>query len=123
MGTNKVSDLLNDLPNEDLANNLVDDFFVKFNFVRYPISEFLFRQSFSALYADRSINPTAVLAMPLVFIVLAIAMRCAPDEWFEGETEKKRHSLRMYWNCKSSVAIGLATNVQLEVQSPSHPPS
>jgi hypothetical protein len=40
----KVHDLMRDLPPQAFAKNLVDWFFSKFNFVRYPISEFLFRQ-------------------------------------------------------------------------------
>jgi hypothetical protein len=55
--------------------------------------------AFHALYENRSINSTSVLALPLVFIVLAVATRIAPDHWIEGDEQRRTHSLRMYWNC------------------------
>ena len=90
------------LPPRADADDLVEWFFTKINYIRYPISEHLFRQSYTALYDNRSINGAAVLALPLVFIVLAMAVRVAPDEWVGGEEAKRATSLRMYWNCEYS---------------------
>lgn len=97
----KIQDLMSELPPRADANDLIEWFFTKVNYVRYPISEHLFRQSFAMLYDSRSITGPAVLALPLVFIVLAMAIRVAPDQWVGGEDDKRNSSLRMYWNCQS----------------------
>jgi len=105
-----------DLPPLPLALDLVDWFFEKVNYVRYPIEEHLFRQSwlpscsrncgrliwesgFDRLYRAQGIDSESVLAMPLFFIVMAIAIRVAPDEWDYTEEQKRSNSLRMYWSC------------------------
>jgi hypothetical protein len=95
----QVQDLVNDLPAYPLATKLVDWFFAKVNFVRYPIDEKLFRQSFEAVYAHGDIGHTTVLALPLVFMALAISMRVAPEEWAGPDESKKTSSLKLYWNC------------------------
>jgi hypothetical protein len=89
------------LPEYALATKLVDWFFAKVNFVRYPIDEKLFRQSFEAVYKHGDIDHTTVLALPLVFMALAISMRVAPEEWAGPEDKKKTSSLKLYWDCKS----------------------
>lgn len=94
----KIQDLIAELPPRSDANDLIDWFFTKINHVRYPISEFLFRQSFVLIYENKTISGAAVLALPLVFIVLAMAIRVAPDQWVGGEDQKRTNSLRMYWN-------------------------
>lgn len=103
----KVQDLMAELPPRSDADGLIDWFFTKINYIRYPISEHLFRKSFNLLYERRTIGSAAVLALPLVFIVLAMAIRVAPEEWGEGEAEKRSNSLRMYWNCRSSCSLQL----------------
>lgn len=45
-------------------------------------------------------SPSAVLALPLVFIVLAISARIAPEAVIDTEERKRALSLRMYWSCK-----------------------
>lgn len=45
-----------------------------------------------------SLNPTNVRALPLVFIVLALAVRLAPADWAGDEQTRKLSSLRMYWS-------------------------
>lgn len=91
---------MNDLPDYALASKLVDWFFAKVNFVRYPIDEKLFRQSFEAVYAHNDIDHTTVLALPLVFMALAISMRVAPEEWAGPEEGRKTSSLKLYWDCE-----------------------
>jgi hypothetical protein len=91
---------MNDLPEYALATKLVDWFFAKVNFVRYPIDELLFRQSFEAVYAHRDIDHTTVLALPLVFMALAISIRVAPEEWAGPEDDKRDSSLKLYWDCE-----------------------
>lgn len=105
MDIDRISSLVADLPDEKMMKRLVNHFFTRFNFVRYPISEYLFRQNLASLYKDKTVNPTAVLAMPLVFIVFAISARCAPAEWFEDGDKQRRYSLKMYWNCVSFTCL------------------
>jgi hypothetical protein len=40
----RVHELMRDLPDEDHAGRLLDWFFKKFNYIRYPIDEFIFRK-------------------------------------------------------------------------------
>lgn len=100
----KVQDLLSELPPRSDTNDLVGWFFTKVNHIRYPISEYLFRQNLEILYDSSSITAQAVLALPLVFIVLAMAIRVAPEQWVGGEEVKRSTSLRMYWNCEFSIS-------------------
>lgn len=39
-------------------------------------------------------------SLPLVFIVLAMAVRLAPEEWAGDDQTRKLSSLRLYWSCK-----------------------
>lgn len=39
-------------------------------------------------------------ALPLVFIVLAMAVRLAPDHWAGDDQTRRISSLRMYWSCQ-----------------------
>lgn len=50
-----------------------------------------------------SVDPSNVRALPLVFIVLAMAVRLAPEEWAGDEQTRKLSSLRMYWSCELSI--------------------
>jgi hypothetical protein len=96
----QVESLIVELPRRSEADELVNWFFANINYIRYPISEHLFRQSFAMLYGDPSVTSASILALPLIFIVLAMAVRVAPEQWMGGENEKRSNSLRMYWNCK-----------------------
>lgn len=91
---------MDDLPPYPLATKLVDWFFEKFNFVRYPIDESLFRHAFKMVYEHGNIDSVTVLALPLVFIALAISIRIAPEAWAGSEATRKTHSLKLYWNCE-----------------------
>ena len=102
----QIRDLVNDLPPFSSASRLVDWFFEKFNFVRYPIDEVLFRQAFKMVYEHGNIDSVTVLALPLLFIALAIAMRIAPESWAGSEATRKTQSLKLYWNCGSSCYTG-----------------
>ncbi|KAK4684431.1 hypothetical protein P7C73_g5751, partial [Tremellales sp. Uapishka_1] len=113
----RVLDLMRDLPPKDFGERLVAWFFEKVNYVRYPIAEALFRDSFEDVYASPTdVSPSCVIALPLVFIVLAIAIRVAPEEWAGGDNAKRTHSLKMYWSSKTAIIIASAVkaeNVQL----------
>jgi hypothetical protein len=100
IASHKLQNLMSELPPRADTNDLVGWFFAKVNYIRYPISEYLFRQNLEILYDSSSITAQAVLALPLVFIVLAMAIRVAPEQWVGGEEVKRSTSLRMYWNCE-----------------------
>lgn len=48
-----------------------------------------------------AVDPSNVRALPLVFIVLALAVRLAPEEWAGDDQTRRLSSLRMYWSCES----------------------
>lgn len=98
----QIRDLVDDLPRYDIATKLVDWFFAKINFVRYPIDEKLFRQSFELVYHHGAIDSVTVLALPLIFIALALSMRVAPEAWAGSDPIRRTSSLKLYWNCTCS---------------------
>ncbi len=51
---------------------------------------------------NKAVDPSNVRALPLVFIVLALSVRLAPEEWAGDEQTRKLLSLRMYWSCGCS---------------------
>jgi len=50
-----------------------------------------------------AVDPSNVRALPLVFIVLAMAVRLAPEAWAGDEQTRKISSLRMYWSCETNL--------------------
>lgn len=50
-------------------------------------------------------DPANVRALPLVFIVLAMAVRLVPEGWAGDENTRKISSLRMYWSCECAIDI------------------
>lgn len=104
---------MQELPPKPFADRVIDWFFSGLNYVRYPIDERLFRickyrgrtradiSAYEDLYNKHTaVDPSNVRALPLVFIVLAMAVRLAPEEWAGDEQTRKLSSLRMYWSCK-----------------------
>ncbi|CAD6584262.1 MAG: hypothetical protein TREMPRED_003783, partial [Tremellales sp. Tagirdzhanova-0007] len=109
----KIAELVQELPPKYFADRIVDEFFSQMNYVRYPIDEKLFRASYEDLYdPNKAVDPGNVRALPLIFIVLALAVRLAPEEWAGDEPTRKLSSLRMYWSSRRSILI--ATAVQSE---------
>lgn len=53
-------------------------------------------------------DPANVRALPLVFIVLAMAVRLAPDHWAGDDQTRKISSMRMYWSSRRSILIATA---------------
>ena len=77
---------------------------VSSNWTRYPISERDFRTSYAAIFADNTIvNPADTRFLPLLFVVLAIAVRLAPDNVAGDAKTRKLTSSRYYWSCKMSL--------------------
>jgi len=58
--------------------------------------------AYEDLYQSPTIVPENVRSLPLVFIVLAMAVRLAPEEWAGDDQTRKLSSLRLYWSCKST---------------------
>ncbi|ORY20832.1 hypothetical protein BCR39DRAFT_554723 [Naematelia encephala] len=108
----KVQNLIQDLPAKSFADDLIAWFFSKINYVRYPIDEHLFRQAFEDVYSSQAIDSNHVIALPLVFIVLALAVRVAPDAWEYSEDQKRTSSLRFYWNSKNAILIASAVKAE-----------
>ncbi|EKD03909.1 hypothetical protein A1Q2_01922 [Trichosporon asahii var. asahii CBS 8904] len=105
----KVQELIQELPPKPFADRLIDWFFSNLNLVRYPIDERLFRISYEDLYnKTTSVDPANVRALPLVFIVLAMAVRLVPEGWAGDENTRKISSLRMYWSSRRSILIATA---------------
>ncbi|GMK54408.1 hypothetical protein CspeluHIS016_0109940 [Cutaneotrichosporon spelunceum] len=105
----KVQELIQELPPKPFADRVIDWYFQHLNLVRYPIDERLFRTSYEDLYSKkRSVDPANLRALPLVFIVLAMAVRLAPDHWAGDDQTRKISSLRMYWSSRRSILIATA---------------
>lgn len=115
-GMRQVQELIQELPPKPFADRVIDWFFRHLNQVRYPIDERLFRTcrswrmegateltllpAYEDLYnKTTAVDPANVRALPLVFIVLAMAVRLAPDQWAGDDHTRKISSLRMYWSC------------------------
>jgi hypothetical protein len=52
-----------------------------------------------------AVDPSNVRALPLVFIVLALAVRLAPEEWAGDDQTRRLSSLRMYWSCELTLRL------------------
>jgi hypothetical protein len=119
-----VAELVQELPPKHFADRIIDWFFSELNYLRTPIDERLFRKcrqasllsilnakiypcpAYESLYDTSSaVDPADVRALPLIFIILATAVKLAPDEWAGSEETRKLSSLRMYWSCKLACLV------------------
>lgn len=81
------------------------------NWTRYPISEKDFRASYAAIsshgaHGIGATNPNDIRFLPLLFVVLAIAVRLSPEEIGGDARSRRVTSLRYYWSCVlSSMSI------------------
>ncbi|OBZ70156.1 putative transcriptional regulatory protein C1F7.11c [Grifola frondosa] len=103
----RISELLGELPPRSLSHKLVDYYFTAINWTRYPISERDFRASYASICADSttSANPNNVRFLPLLFVVLAIAVRLAPEHIGGNERTRRLTSSRYYWSSRRSLLI------------------
>jgi hypothetical protein len=73
------------------------------NWTRYPVSEHDFRASYTSVCANGiGANPNDVRFLPLLFVVLSIAVRLAPDHIAGDARTRRLTSLRYYWSCMST---------------------
>ncbi|KAJ7781184.1 hypothetical protein B0H16DRAFT_1497372 [Mycena metata] len=104
----KVAELLSELPPIRTSAVLVDYYFHTVNWTRYPISERDFRVAYSSI-CEHGTNgvgaPSDVSFLPLLFAVLAISVRLAPES-IGGDAHTRRvTSLRYYWSSRRSLLI------------------
>ncbi|TCD69670.1 hypothetical protein EIP91_006687 [Steccherinum ochraceum] len=105
----KISELVQELPPRGLSDKLVDFYFQAINWTRYPISERDFRVSYAAILADKTtVSPTDTRFLPLLFVILAIAVRLAPDSVAGDIKTRKLTSSRYYWSSRRSLLIAAA---------------
>lgn len=105
----KLSELVQDLPPRSLSDVLIDYYFTSVNYTRYPIYEPSFRTSYEAICNNGiRVHPNDIRFLPLLFVVLAIAARLAPEHILGDERQKRLTSLRYYWSSRRSILIAAA---------------
>ncbi|KAF7352745.1 Zn(2)-C6 fungal-type domain-containing protein [Mycena venus] len=104
----KVAELLSELPPIRTSAALVDHYFQSINWTRYPISERDFRASYNSI-CEHGTNgvgaPSDVSFLPLLFAVLAISVRLAPESIAGDARTRRVTSLRYYWSSRRSLLI------------------
>lgn len=96
----KLPELVQELPPKALCEVLVDYYFTSINYTRYPIDEVGFRASFDSICNNgHRVQPDDVRFLPLLFVVLAISARLAPETILGDERNRRLNSLRYYWSC------------------------
>ncbi|KAI9508928.1 hypothetical protein F5148DRAFT_997334 [Russula earlei] len=98
----KITELVHELPPQRFADVLIDFYFTSINWTRYPISERDFRRSYASVCVNGvGVHPNDVRFLPLLFVVLAIAVRIAPEHIAGDARNRRLTSLRYYWSCMS----------------------
>ncbi|THH19873.1 hypothetical protein EW146_g1393 [Bondarzewia mesenterica] len=105
----KITELVQELPPQRFSDVLVDYYFSAVNWTRYPISERDFRQSYASICSNgTAAHPNDVRFLPLLFVILAIAVRLAPEHVAGDARTRRLTSLRYYWSSRRSVLIAAA---------------
>ncbi|CAG7848690.1 SubName: Full=Uncharacterized protein {ECO:0000313/EMBL:CCA69088.1} [Serendipita indica DSM 11827] len=105
----KLPELVQELPPKALCEVLVDYYFTSINYTRYPIDEVGFRASFDSICNNgHRVQPDDVRFLPLLFVVLAISARLAPENILGDERNRRLTSLRYYWSSRRSLLIAAA---------------
>ncbi|KAM5540503.1 hypothetical protein V8D89_005961 [Ganoderma adspersum] len=105
--TARLENMYSELPPRKLRDDLVDYYFTNINWLRYPISENEFRASYVSLLANEQnlANPNNIRFLPLLFVVLAIAVRMAPDTIGGTEQTRRTAGSRYYWGSRRALLI------------------
>lgn len=98
----KLAELVQDLPPKSVADTLVNFYFTHINYTRYPLYEPAFRVSYDSIWSNGvRVSPSDARFLPLLFVVMATAVRLAPEH-IGGDLRTRRiTSLRYYWSCES----------------------
>ncbi|KAI0692567.1 fungal-specific transcription factor domain-containing protein [Cytidiella melzeri] len=113
----KISELLHELPARSLTDKLVDLYFTGSNWTRYPLSEKNFRAGYNSIYNDgAAVSPNEFRFLPLLFVILAISVRLAPEQISGDSRTRRLMSQRYYWCSRRSLLIAAAIHTDcLEV--------
>ncbi|KAI0832409.1 fungal-specific transcription factor domain-containing protein [Trametes gibbosa] len=103
----RLQNMYNELPPRKQRDDLVDHYFTTINWTRYPISEHEFRASYATFLANEHnhANPNNIRFLPLLFVVLAISVRLAPERIGGSEQSKKMAGSRYYWCSRRALLI------------------
>ncbi|KAG7096899.1 hypothetical protein E1B28_004305 [Marasmius oreades] len=109
----KIPEILQELPPLRTSDVLINYYFRQINWTRYAISEKDFRAAYASVCAHGAhgvgaTNPNDVRFLPLLFVVLAIAVRLAPEEIAGDARSRRVTSLRYYWSSRRSLLIAAA---------------
>ena len=74
----------------------------KSNYTRYEIFEPQFRASYESVWQNGTrLHPNDIRFLPLLFVVLAISARLAPEDIVGDSHQKRLTSSRYYWSSES----------------------
>ncbi|KAF9075739.1 fungal-specific transcription factor domain-containing protein [Rhodocollybia butyracea] len=109
----KIPEILQELPPLRTSDALINYYFTSLNWTRYAISEPDFRSSYAAICTHGShglgaTNPNDVRFLPLLFVVLAISVRLAPETLGGDARQRRITSLRYYWSSRRSLLLAVA---------------
>ncbi|KAG9039629.1 hypothetical protein FRB95_009210 [Tulasnella sp. JGI-2019a] len=105
----KLFELVQELPPKSLSDVLIDYYFTYVNYTRYPLYEPSFRASYDSVCNNGTrVQPHDIRFLPLLFVVLAIAARLAPEHILGDDRQKRLMSLRYYWSSRRSLLIAAA---------------
>ncbi|KAI6047137.1 fungal-specific transcription factor domain-containing protein [Pisolithus marmoratus] len=105
----KISELLQELPPQRFSDALIDHYFTDINWTRYPVCEKDFRAAYASLCANGvGANTNDARFLPLLFVVLAISVRLAPEHLAGDIRTRRVTSLRYYWSSRRSLLIAAA---------------
>ncbi|KAJ3528509.1 hypothetical protein NMY22_g9383 [Coprinellus aureogranulatus] len=109
----KISELLQELPPRSVCDILVDHYFSTINWTRYPVSERDFRAAYASIPSGGNdtlgaSNPNIIRFLPLLFVVLAIAVRLSPERIGGDASSRRVVSLRYYWSSRRSLLMAAA---------------
>ncbi|THV08496.1 hypothetical protein K435DRAFT_708323 [Dendrothele bispora CBS 962.96] len=109
----KIPELLQELPPRRTSDVLINYYFSEINWTRYAISEKDFRVAYTSVcdhgaHGIGATNPNDVRFLPLLFVVLAISVRLAPEEMAGDARHRRVTSLRYYWSSRRSLLIAAA---------------
>ncbi|KIK95586.1 hypothetical protein PAXRUDRAFT_826859 [Paxillus rubicundulus Ve08.2h10] len=105
----KISELLQELPPQRFSDVLVDHYFASINWTRYLVCEKDFRAAYVSVCANGvGANTNDARFLPLLFVVLAISVRLAPEHLAGDIRTRRVTSLRYYWSSRRSLLIAAA---------------